>query len=444
MEEQVPPIAIVRGAFDLRRLAGDAGLVIGSALAANVINYVFHFTISRRLGPDDYGTLTAFLAIAVMIGVIGSSLNTVALQETARLWVSHRDDQIGEFVRHTAAPVFGIAALIGLCLLASSLILGPYLHITGWQLWSAFALYCAIATVATFWRGCAQGAHRFQIFATSLVGESVVKLALALVFVILGWRVLGAVGGFIGGITFGALVVLPAVLHRGPAQPYDKAAHDHLRLGGESLKVLAVTVGATALMLIDTVFAKHHLSGADAGYYGAAGTIARIVPYGVGLINLIMMPKAAAAHHAGREAVTRLLGLAYGAGALLTVTCVAALAFFPQVVIGASYGAKFAASIPILRLYAIDEGLFAICALGTAYLTAVREYRVAIFIGIAAAIEAALMAVYGVSWTRLLTIAIATNALLIPAVAYCVLHSLQSAKATPIAPQAPMPPVAEV
>ena len=39
-----------RGAFDLRSLAGDAGLVLGGALVANLLNYVFHFIISRRLG----------------------------------------------------------------------------------------------------------------------------------------------------------------------------------------------------------------------------------------------------------------------------------------------------------------------------------------------------------------------------------------------------------
>ena len=35
------------GAFDLRGLAGDAGLVIGAALAANLLNYAFHFIVSQ-------------------------------------------------------------------------------------------------------------------------------------------------------------------------------------------------------------------------------------------------------------------------------------------------------------------------------------------------------------------------------------------------------------
>src|SRR5450755_181176 len=112
MDDPTPLVRPARGAFDLRSLAGDAGLVIGGALVANLLNYVFHFVISRRLGPDDYGTLTALLAIAAMTGVIGAALSSVGLQETAKLWVRHRDDHIGEFVRHAAPAVVGIAAAL--------------------------------------------------------------------------------------------------------------------------------------------------------------------------------------------------------------------------------------------------------------------------------------------------------------------------------------------
>ncbi len=438
MESAPPPGGLIRGSFDLRTLAGDAGLAIGGALAANLVNYVFHFVISRRLGPDDYGTLTALLAIAALVGVIASALNTVALQETARLWVGHRDEHVTSFVRHTALAVIGIAIAIGLALVLVSLVLGPYLHITGFAIWAMFATYCGAATATSFWRGCSQGAHRFGIFATSLVGESIVKLVVAVGLVTIGWRVAGALGGIIAGIVFGALALAPAIVRLGHSAEYDSSEHDHVRLGGESLKILAVTACTTVLMLGDTIFAKHHLTGIDAGYYGAAGTIARIVPYGVGLINLVLMPKAAAAKHASRGSLARLLALAFGGGFILTCACVLLFAGAPGLVIGASYGAKFVASAPILRIYAVDEGLFALCGLGVAYLVSVRDYRIVRFLAVTAVLEIICMAAFGTTAVRLLSIAIAANGLLIPAVAFSVMRTLRSV------PQAVMPPVAEV
>jgi O-antigen/teichoic acid export membrane protein len=200
-------------------------------------------------------------------------------------------------------------------------------------------------------------------------------------------------------------------------------------------------------MFIDTIFAKHHLSGDEAGYYGAAGTIARIIPYGVGLIGLVLMPKAAAAHHASRESLTRLLTIAFGAGLLVTGVVVALLVGAPSLVIAASYGARFAGAIPLLRLYAVDEGILGACTLGFAYLIAVRDYRVARFLVPAVALETALMAAFGKSPVALLTIAIAVNAALVPGLTFCVLQALRAAPMEAhqsSAPQAPGPPSAEV
>jgi O-antigen/teichoic acid export membrane protein len=438
MDSMTPLGRSARGSFDLRSLAGDAGLVIGGALAANLLNYVFHFVISRRLGPDDYGTLTALLAIAAMTGPIGASLSSVALQETAKLWVRHRDDHIGEFARHAAPAVLGIAAALWVALVGVSFAIGPYLHIASRDLWLAFATYCAGVTGASFLRGCAQGAHRFSAFATSLIGEAIVKLAVSVILVTIGWRVLGALGGFIAGITVAGIVLVPLIAKRPKSSTYDKSEHTHLRLGGESFKVLGVTAFTAVLMFVDTLFAKHHLSGVDAGYYGAAGTLARIIPYGVGLISLVLMPKAAAALHSSRDSLVRLLRVAVGAGLMLTGVLVALFVVGPSFVIAISYGAKFAASVPLLRLYGIDAGILAILGLGLSYLIAVSDYLVTRFLVVAVVLEAVLMATFGTTPVRLLSIAIAINAALIPAVTYCVLRTIS------VAPQAPSPPLAEV
>jgi hypothetical protein len=66
--------AAPRGRFHWPTFAAEAGWVAGGALAANALNYLFHFTLSRRLGPEGYGSLATLLAIAIMGGVAGSSI----------------------------------------------------------------------------------------------------------------------------------------------------------------------------------------------------------------------------------------------------------------------------------------------------------------------------------------------------------------------------------
>ena len=127
--DAMPKPASPRGCFHWPSFAADAGWVAGSALAANALNYLFHFVLSRRLGPEGYGSLARLMAMMMMAGVAGSSPGTIAMQETARLWALHRDDSIRTFVRRMLRS----ATLVGAVFVGAMLILAVplwyFLHI---------------------------------------------------------------------------------------------------------------------------------------------------------------------------------------------------------------------------------------------------------------------------------------------------------------------------
>jgi O-antigen/teichoic acid export membrane protein len=425
-----------RSSFNVRRFAGDAGLAVGGALIANAFNYVFHALLSRSLGPTNYGTLAALISIAAITGVIGSAINVVAMRETARMWAAHEDNEIVGFFRRTAWYAAGIGAIAGLALLASAPLLAGYLHVAQPYVWLAFALYLLVGITASYARGAAQGAHRFGLFAASLVTEAIVKLASAIALVAVGFAVFGAMSGLAIGSAAGLAVVMIAMARRRTLDKSAAAASitttDHLRLGGESLKVLAVAAGTTALVFLDPIFAKHHLDGQTAGYYGAAGTLARIIPFAVGLIGLILMPKSAALHRSSRASLERVLQVTFGAGvagSLLGLLC-AWLA--PGLLVRVMFGAQFGPAAAILPLYAVDAALIAICTLGTSYLVAVGDYVIGWYVFAAVAAEAVLMAVFGISPFRLIGIGIAANVSLLPVIVAHAWRSVQQAPAAAI------------
>lgn len=423
-----------RASFDVRRFAGDAGLAVGGALVANAFNYVFHAMLSRSLGPTNYGTLAALISIAAILGVIGSAINVVAMRETARMWAAHEDGAIVGFVRRTAWYATGIGAAAALALLAGAPLLSGYLHVAQPLVWFAFALYLLVGITASYARGAAQGAHRFGLFAASLLTESIVKLASALALVALGYAVFGAMGGLAIGSAAGLAVVMVAMARRRTSDKRPavgaSVATDHLRLGGESLKVLAVAAGTTALVFLDPIFAKHHLDGQTAGYYGAAGTLARIIPFAVGLIGLILMPKSAALHRSSRSSLERVLQVTFGAGIAGSLFGLLCAWLLPGLLVRVMFGAQFLPAATILPLYAVDAALIAICTLGTNYLVAVGDYAIGWYVFAAVAAEAVLMAVFGLTPFRLIGIGIAANALLLPAI---VAHAWRSVQEAPVA-----------
>ncbi len=422
--------------FSLRRIGGDAAIIVGGSLLANAFNYLFHFLISRRLGPDAYGTLATLAAAATIFGVFGGPLGIVAMQDTAKLWALRRVDGVAPFVRAVAPAAAGAALTIAAIALAAGLLGGPYLHIVQPALWFAFAAYLAFAIFSAFFRGAAQGAHRFGLFAASMITEMAVKLASALAMVAAGMAVLGAMGGFVVGSIAGlAVVASPLVYSRAGASV--RSEHDHLELGGRALSLLWISVCVLLLLFMDQLFAKHHLSGTDAGLYGAAGIIARTIPFAVGMIALVMAPKAAAALHVSRELLGRLLAVTFGAGVVGALAGVTFTTFAPSALLSITFGPSFVQAHDLLRQYGVAEALLAIDALGIAYLQAVGSYRCTrVLIG-AVVVEAVLMATLGTTGTRLIMIVGAINLALLPIVVAYIVATLRSA------PQAPAPLVDE-
>jgi O-antigen/teichoic acid export membrane protein len=198
-------------------------------------------------------------------------------------------------------------------------------------------------------------------------------------------------------------------------------------LGASAVPVGSIYACSMALLFVDTIFAKHALTGQEAGYYTAAGLIARIIPFGVNLIVPLIMPKAVAARHTSHAALARLLAVTFSIAAAGVAVALLTMELLPKALVTLTFGGAFLPAASLLRLYAIDTALIALGALGYTYLAAIGEYAVSGWLVAAVIGEAAVMAVWGTSATALLHIAIAGNALVLPVVAFLVWRSLAHA-----------------
>jgi O-antigen/teichoic acid export membrane protein len=425
----------VRSARSLQRFGGDAALAIGAGIVANAFSYVFHFIISRQLGPDRYGTLLTLMAVGTMLSVLGNSMGTVAMQETARMWASHLEDAIAPFLRRTSVLALGVALAAAVVLVIASLFLGQYVHVTALLLWLLLAADVAVAFFAAYARGAAQGAHRFGVFALSLVSEGAAKVVIACALVAMAFEVAGALTGLLCSVAIGCAIAYVPLAGRGGSATW--AQGERLRLGGETMKVLGITAATNVLLLVDMLFAKHQFTGVVAGYFGAAGTLARTIPFGVGLISLVIMPKAAAAKHESAHALAQVVRLAAVGAVAATAAGVAILAVFGAPIIALTFGSAFAPASTLIRLYAFDEALMALWLMPNSYLVAIAQYDAFPYLVAVAILEAACFGLFGATPHRLLTVAIAANAILVPIMWLLVLRTLRAQA------QAPRPAGAE-
>jgi len=426
-----PPVG--RGHFHWPTFAADAVLVTGGALAANAINYVYHFLLSRRLGPAGYGELATMLAISMVVGVVGSSIGTLAMQETAKLWAGHLDGAIVKFGRKIVSWSALVGLAVGVLVLALSPLLGRFFHIASPLTWTALAVLLVGGIVAAGTRGALQGGQRFALYAASLTSESAVKLALGFALTVAGFGSGGALAGAAGGILVGAAIATAPTFARSTATVDYRAS----RFARPGMHLTLIYAASMALFYVDLIFAKHALPPDQAGYYAAAGLLARIIPFGAGLVVPLVTPKAVAAMHANRATLARLLAITFGAAGLGICVALAVAELFPAALVALTYGAKFAQAPPLLRLYAVDTSLIAVGLLGYSYLAAIGEYAVVWWLVGAVVLEAACMAAWGTTPQRLLTVAIIGNAAVLPAIAALMFATLRQS------PQAPRGGLAE-
>jgi O-antigen/teichoic acid export membrane protein len=162
----------------------------------------------------------------------------------------------------------------------------------------------------------------------------------------------------------------------------------------------------TSLTTIDVIVAKAAFSDHDAGLYGSASLIGRVILYLPAAIVLVLLPKVSAREAAGRESYDVLAkSLLVTGGFCAAATVMYAVA--PKLLVFIAFGSSFEDSAGLLWMFALAMSGFAILNVLLTYHLARGDYRLSILLLIGAIGQLALFSVYHGSAEQLLAIDIA-------------------------------------
>ena len=235
--------------------------MLAAALVQNVGNFGFHAAASQLLGPSRYGAVGALLALTVALSIPLGALQAALIRAVAEADTGADATQV--FLR--VARLAGTAGLlVSLC--------APLVHefLRLGSMWQAVLLgpYVMAAAAAAAGRGAAIGRGRVGPAAASIVGATVVRLAVG----IPATHVAGLTGALVATIVaelVGAAIVARAALS---GIPRSRAVVLNRR---DMTEAAAVILGVFLLGSVDLLLARHYLGGASSGVYVAGGTAAR-------------------------------------------------------------------------------------------------------------------------------------------------------------------------
>jgi O-antigen/teichoic acid export membrane protein len=321
-------------------------LVFASTMLGSVFLYAFYFVASRWLGVEQYGTLSALVSgilVLSVFGVIGATIVVRFSAEFEALGESGKLRRLSDVLALWSIAIVLLGAVLGFALVHP---IGAFLHLDDPSVVSLAAIVTAFGIVLPVLRGVAQGAQRFRVFAVSMLVETIGKSVLAVVGILAGFGVLGAIGGYAVASLVAVAYTYGSLRLTFRTQP-DRMRIDFRRLVTTSGGIACAIFAVTTLTFFDVVLAKHYLSAQQAGLYGAAILAGRAIYVVISFLPAVLLPKATARATSG-EPVTRLLLQAVGAALALSGTILAFYAFSPALVVRLFAGSAFVAAAPLV------------------------------------------------------------------------------------------------
>jgi O-antigen/teichoic acid export membrane protein len=346
----------------------QTGLVFIGMGLFNLFNLLYHLFMIRYLPPMEYGHLNALIALFMVISVPAGTVQTTVTRFFSSFKAQNQYHQAIELLRHFLLLMSIIALSFFLIIIFVSSHISSFLQISSRGLVILFGLSLVFAMVIPVPWGGLQGLQKFGLLTLNLIINSALKLALGVLFVFLGFGLLGAMGAiavsyfvttilasFVIGVS---LLKEKAVAHqevipkRSPPSNFSEAYRYSFSAG---LVLLCFMV----LTNIDLILVKHFFTPIEAGYYSIAQMVGKIILVLPIPIVTVMFPKLSSLEE--REKRTRsTLGKSLGIAVFLCGGAVIFSLLFPSPIVKILSGKVYSECSPLVGMFSVNMTLFSL------------------------------------------------------------------------------------
>jgi O-antigen/teichoic acid export membrane protein len=391
-----------------------AGVIVFLGVGvANLCAYGFHLVSARTLGPSSYSDVAALAALVAIVSLPLGGIQVFVGRHVAREAALGNPINDGSYV----SGFSGAMAVLGLVVAAVLIVAAPLIKsVLG--IASLAAVVLAVASVAPqivapALVGVAQGVQRFALLAVALAAPAAVRMVLAAAGLEAGLGVAWTMAATLIGSAFA--VALPLVRlwpELGPVSAWRPrlARRDVLSLVPVLVGLLAITMLTTD----DLIAAKALFSSHEAGIYGAASLIGRVILYLPLAIVTVLLPQVAAQASAGQE-TTHLLRKALLATGAFCLAFTAVYVALPHLIVRIAFGSQYEGGSRLLWMFGISMTLYSLLNVVLIYRLGRGETRTSWLLLAGVGLQAALFGALHSSARELLGASIATAAVLLTA-----------------------------
>ncbi len=369
-------------------ISGSAIIVIGSMIAS-VLNYIFNLEMGRSLSVSDYGTFASLVSLFNIFSVLSTTILLVFSKFAASFLGKQKEELIKPLFVKGNLWIGGLSFLVcGAIVLFSSQI-SQFLKIGSPLLIDITSAALFFSFISSIGMGILQGALKFFAFSFQNIFSSLIKLGLGFLFMILGFKVLGAIEAFFLASLF-SYVIIFFPLYKYIKKGRLKEGHMpdlHKNLSIYGIPVFLSTLGMTAFTTIDIILIKHFFTPEVAGKYAALSLMGRSIFYVVGPVTAVLFPLIAQK----KERKEKLSGTLLLSGVLIGCpSFILSLIYFiyPQLIIHIFFPAEEYKSLaPLMGIFSVFIIFYSLSFLLSNFYLSVGKTKVFLFTILGALVE---------------------------------------------------------
>ena len=351
--------------------------------------------MGRVLGPSGYGELATLISLLFISGAITGTFQTSATGHISA-YNAHNDIyKIKNFFIKITIRFFILSCIIFILLL---LLLKPITSFLNMQSSLPLIILGAIiieGSLASVMSGVILGMGRFKALGFNSILGTILKLALGIFFVYMGFKSFGAVIGIMLSVLIAYLTLflsIKDILKLKSTGDIDSTI-DIKNFYKSTIMILISTVLVTIISYFDIVLVKHFFSPEDAGYFAAASQIGRIILFFPGAIGIVIFPRFTEKF----EKNERIMGTFLKSFLVLLAVSVIFLTgyyFFPELITKLMYATVYWDSSKLIFLYGLFMTLIGFINLQIFYFISIKNYWYLIHLFIVFIIEIILIYYY--------------------------------------------------
>src|SRR3989344_4620939 len=229
----------------------------------NLINYLYQIVMARMLGPSDYGILAVLVSLTYIFAVPAIAIQTAVSKKIAIFNATKEYNKMNGLFFSFLKKLFIFSIIIFIIFAILSFFIIKPLNIPFWLLvlTGTLIIFSFVYPLAA---GSLQGMKKFSALGWNTFLVFFIKIIVAIIFVIFGFKVYGAVLGFILGMFFGFIFALPHIKEIINAKRDDDGTKI---LTKENSLIFCAILVFVFMYSIDVILARVFFSGEIAGQY---------------------------------------------------------------------------------------------------------------------------------------------------------------------------------